>query len=96
MLVKVVAEKKRQPAVVNAVEMAQKNRVEPFGAESGAFHRQKRRRSAVEEKKPLAALHEISAVVPAAAAESVAASENMEFHRAPPASIYLSAPPLSM
>jgi len=82
MLVEVVDKEKRQAAVVVAVEVAQKNRVEPSRAEATALHRQERRRAAVEKKQLPAAFDQIAAGVSAAAAESVAAAEDVELHRA--------------
>src|SRR3972149_9899998 len=77
-------EQERQAAEVIAVEMADKNHVQTPRVETCALHGQQGRGSAVQKKRPVAGLDEISALVAAAAAKSIAAAENMQFHGAVP------------
>src|SRR4051812_11388151 len=81
MLVQIIGKEKRQPRRVIAMEMAQENRLEALRAEARSLQRQQRGRTAVEEEEPPFGLDKIAAVISAAAAEGVAASENVEFHR---------------
>jgi hypothetical protein len=75
-------EQERQAAEVIAVEMADKNRVQTARVVARALHGQQGRRAAVQEKKSVFGLEEISALVAPAAAKGVAATEYVKFHGA--------------
>jgi hypothetical protein len=63
-----------------AMEMAQKNNIQPTRIEACSFHGQQARRAAVHEEKPVRGLNEISALVAPTVTKSITAAENMKFH----------------
>lgn len=67
-----------------AVEVAENDRVETPRIESGPLHGEERGRAAIEQKQPIACVDEIAALITPAAAEGIAATENVEFHRLVP------------
>src|SRR3989304_2676138 len=75
-------EQERQAAEVIAVEMADKNHVQTPRVETCALHGQQGRGTAVQKKRPVAGLDEISAWVPPAVAKGVGGPEYVKFHAA--------------
>jgi hypothetical protein len=79
-LMEIAYEKEWQTAKVIAMEMAQKNDIQPTRIEARPFHGQQARRPAIHEEKPVGGLNEISALVAPAVTKSITAAENMKFH----------------
>jgi len=63
-----------------AMEMAEKNDIQPSRVKASSFHRQQRRRPTVHEKEPVGGFDEIATLVAAAVAERISTAENMKFH----------------
>jgi hypothetical protein len=79
-LVEIADEKKWQTAKVIAMEVAQKNNIQPARIEARPFHGEQACRAAVHEEKPVGSLNEISALVAPAVTKCIAAAENVKFH----------------
>lgn len=82
--IEILDQEKRQTAEMIAVEVAENDRVETPRIESGPLHGEERGRAAIEQKQPIACVDEIAALITPAAAEGIAATENVEFHRLVP------------
>jgi hypothetical protein len=86
-LIEITDEKEWQTAKVIAMQMAEKNDIQPSRIETCPFHRQQARWAAVHEKKPVGGLNEISALVTPAVTKSIATAKNMKFHDSIPSGI---------
>ena len=60
------------------MQVAQRDRVDGQGIDTGLVHRDQRRRAAVDEQAPARALHEQAGLEAAAAAERVPGAEDVE------------------
>jgi len=78
--VQITDEKERETAKVIAMEMAEKNDIQPSRIKACPFHRQQRRRPTVHEKEPVGGVDEITTLVAAAVTERISTAENMKFH----------------
>lgn len=63
-----------------AVKMAKDDDIQTPRVEAGTFHREQRRWAAIQQKQSVAGFDQITALVAAAVAKSITATENMESH----------------
>ena len=79
-LIQITDEKERETAKVIAMEMAEKNDIQPSRIKASPFHRQQRRWPTVHEEKPVGGLDKIATLVAAAVTERISTAEDIEFH----------------
>jgi hypothetical protein len=75
-VIEVLQEEKRKAGKMIAVQVTQKNNVEPQRIETGAFHRQQSCWTAVEKKEAIRGFDQVGALISTAAAKGVAATQN--------------------
>ena len=80
MLIEITDEEERETAKVIAMEMAEKNDIQPSWIKACPFHRQQRRRPTVHQKEPVGGFDEIATLVAPAVAEGISTAENMKLH----------------